>query len=319
MRNITKCLVTGGAGFIGSHLCDALIAKGYEVICVDNLITGSKKNIAHLFSHSRFRFIFHDIIQSFSSASSYQLSAISYLYHLASPASPPQYRKYSIETLLTNSFGTYQMLELAKRNKAAFLLASTSEVYGNPLKHPQKEDYFGNVNPVGVRACYDEGKRFAEAITWEYVRKFRLNARIVRIFNTYGPKMRISDGRVISNFVTQAISGKPLTIYGNGMQTRSFCYISDMVKGIILAMEKKDCNGEIINLGYPREHKIKDIAKIVLKLTNSRSITSFLDKQEDDPARRKPDISKAKRLLGWQPKVTLFEGLGKTIDYFRNL
>jgi nucleoside-diphosphate-sugar epimerase len=319
MKNTVKCLVTGGAGFIGSHLCDFLISKGDEVFCVDNLITGSKKNILHLIQSPRFHFLLHDITRSFPKTISYQLSTINYLYHLASPASPPQYRRYAIETLLTNSVGTYHMLELAKHTKARFLLASTSEVYGDPQKHPQKESYFGNVNPIGVRACYDEGKRFAEAITMEYVRKYALDARIARIFNTYGPRMQRDDGRVISNFINQAILDKPLTMYGDGLQTRSFCYVSDMTTGLISAMEKKNTKGVVVNLGYPKEHKIKDIAQLILQLTLSSSTIRSVDKPEDDPRRRKPDISKAKNLLDWEPKVPLEKGVKKTIDYFRNL
>ena len=319
MKTLNVCLVTGGAGFIGSHLCDFLISKGDEVFCVDNLITGSKKNILHLIQNPRFHFLLHDITRSFPKTISYQLSTINYLYHLASPASPPQYRKYAIETLLTNSVGTYHMLELAKHTKARFLLASTSEVYGDPQKHPQKESYFGNVNPIGVRACYDEGKRFAEAITMEYVRKYALDARIARIFNTYGPRMQRDDGRVISNFINQAILDKPLTMYGDGLQTRSFCYVSDMTTGLISAMEKKNTKGVVVNLGYPKEHKIKDIAQLILQLTLSSSTIRSVDKPEDDPHRRKPDISKAKNLLDWEPKVPLEKGVKKTIDYFRNL
>jgi len=319
MDTTTECIVSGGAGFIGSHLCDALIARNYKVYCIDNLITGSKKNIQHLVSNSRFRFILHDISKPFAKKQSIRLRNLKFLYHLASPASPPQYRKYSIETLLVNSFGTYYMLELAKKNKARFLVASTSEVYGDPLRHPQKETYFGNVNPVGVRSCYDEGKRFTEAITMEYVRKFGLDCRIIRVFNTYGPRMKREDGRVISNFINQAISGKPLTLYGDGSQTRSFCYISDMVAGIILAMEKEKFKGEVVNLGYPEEYTVKDIARIILHLTNSSSVIRPCSKPEDDPAQRRPEITKAIKSLGWQPTITLQEGLIKTIGYFNSL
>lgn len=320
MNTSIKCLVTGGAGFIGSHLCDVLIDKGYEVFCIDNLITGSKNNIIHLLNNPRFHFILRDIIKPFSSNINHQLSTINYLYHLASPASPPQYRKYSIETMLVNSLGTYNMLELAKKGNSVFLLASTSEVYGNPLTHPQKENYYGNVNPTGMRACYDESKRFAEAITMEYVRKFKLQGRIVRIFNTYGPRMQPTDGRVVSNFVTQAIGGKPLTMYGDGNQTRSFCYISDMVSGLVAAGEKKGINGEVINLGNPQELTIKRIGEIILSLVGSSSqLVSSKKKEIDDPQMRKPDISKAKQLLGWQPSVSLDLGLKETIKYFKNL
>lgn len=319
MKKDRNCLITGGAGFIGSHLSDALIAQGYRVYCIDNLITGSRKNIAHLINNPNFHFIDHDITNCDTTSLTLKLPSIYYLYHLASPASPLHYQKYSIETLLVNSYGTYNMLQLAKKSNAVFLLASTSEVYGDPLEHPQKEQYFGNVNPIGVRACYDESKRFAEAITMEYVRKYNLDARIVRIFNTYGPRMQPSDGRVIVNFIMQAISGKPLTIYGDGLQTRSFCYISDMVDGLISAMEQQNISGEVMNIGFPEEHTIKEIAKIVLRLTKSLSGIIYYPKKEDDPVRRKPDISKAKKILRWFPKVALNDGLKKTIEYFSNL
>lgn len=316
MKKDINCLISGGAGFIGSHLSDALIAKGWRVYCLDNLITGSRKNIAHLINNPNFHFIEHDVTKFDTTTHTQKLPLISCLFHLASPASPPHYQKYSIETLLVNSYGTYNMLQLAKKFNAAFLLASTSEVYGDPLEHPQKEKYFGNVNPVGVRACYDEGKRFAEAITMEYVRKYNLDARIIRIFNTYGPRMQPSDGRVIVNFITQAISGQPLTVYSDGLQTRSFCYISDMVEGLITAMENKNTSGEVINMGFPEEHTVKEIAKIILRLTESSSGVTYYPKKEDDPVRRKPDISKAKKILGWSPKITLYKGLSKTIEYF---
>jgi len=316
-KSSTKCLITGGAGFIGSHLCDSLIGRGYEVYCVDNLLTGSKKNISHLLDSPNFHFILHDITRPFAETVNLQLSTINYLYHLASPASPPKYRKYSIETLLVNSLGTFYMLELAKKAKAIFLFTSTSEVYGNPLQHPQKETYFGNVNPTGLRACYDESKRFAEALTMEYIRKYNVDARIVRIFNTYGSRMDPHDGRVIVNFINQAISGRALTVYGDGKQTRSFCYVSDMVVGIVAAMEKKDTKGLVVNLGYPEEHTIYEIAEIILKLTESSSKIEFKDRQADDPVKRKPDISLAKKRLGWEPQVTLYDGLAKTIEYFK--
>jgi len=314
-----KCLVTGGAGFIGSHLCDSLIKKGYEVFCVDNLLTGNKRNITHLLENPRFHFYFHDVTKPFSKTYSSEFSSLSYIYHLASPASPSKYRKYSLETMMVNSIGTRYMLELTKKLKASFLFTSTSEVYGDPLEHPQKETYFGNVNPIGVRACYDEAKRFGEALTMEYIRKNDLNARIVRIFNTYGPRMDPDDGRVIINFINQAASGKILTIYGNGKQTRSFCYITDMIGGIIASMETENTKGRVINLGYPKEYTIKQIAEIILRLTHSTSTYKYFDKQEDDPTRRRPDISLAKKLLGWQPKTDLFNGLAKTIDYFKSL
>ncbi len=342
-------LVAGGAGFIGSHLCISLVHDGARVICVDSLITGSRNNIASLLDNPRFTFIEHDIIQplhghsgpSVLSSGLKDLSGIgtkllsdsglaavrqndglpqiTAIYHLASPASPPQYQKYSIETLLVNSVGTYHLLELAKKHGARFLLASTSEVYGNPLRHPQDEGYFGNVNPNGVRACYDEGKRFAEAMTMEYVRKFSVDARLVRIFNTYGPRMQKTDGRVISNFVNQAITGKPLTIYGDGTQTRSFCYVSDMVAGLKNAVRTDGLKGEVINLGYPKEHTIMEIADIIVKHTGSVSPVNHLSEKPDDPVKRRPDISKAIRLLGWEPTTSLSVGLHETIEYYKHI
>lgn len=323
MSTKMKCLVTGGAGFIGSHLCDLLIGKGYEVVCVDNLITGSKKNISHLLDNPRFQFLLHDITKPFPTTindPSADGSTINYLYHLASPASPPQYRKYAIETLLVNSVGTYNTLELARKSGSSYLLASTSEVYGNPQEHPQKESYFGNVNPIGLRSCYDEAKRFAEALTMEFIRKHKVKARIVRIFNTYGPRMQKDDGRVISNFVNQAINNKPLTVYGDGIQTRSFCYVSDMVTGLIEAMENKTAQGEIVNMGNPNELTIKEIGDLIVKISGSKSSMKYTSERlGDDPDRRKPDISKAEKLLEWKPKVSLEDGLFKTIDYFKNI
>ncbi len=319
MEENIKCIVTGGAGFIGSHLCDFLIKKQFEVYCLDNLITGSQKNIDHLLSNPKFHFLKQDVSLPLPEKLLKEIGQIKYLYHLASPASPPQYQKYSIETLLVNSQGTYLMLELAQKHSAYFLLTSTSEVYGDPLEHPQKETYFGHVNPVGIRACYDEAKRFAEAITMEYVRKFQLHARIARIFNTYGPKMQKNDGRVISNFINQALSGKPLTVYGDGAQTRSFCYVDDMVRGLVALMEKENLDGEIINLGMPEEHTIKEIADYILKACQSSSTIEYLPKTEDDPSRRKPDITKAQKMLGWQPIVSLKSGIQKTISYFKSL
>jgi len=319
MEENIKCIVTGGAGFIGSHLCDFLIKKGFEVYCLDNLITGSQKNIDHLLANPKFHFLKHDVSSPLPGKFLNEIGQIKYIYHLASPASPPQYQKYSIETLLVNSQGTYLMLELAKKHSAWFLPTSTSEVYGDPLEHPQKETYFGHVNPVGIRACYDEAKRFSEAITMEYVRKFKVKARIARIFNTYGPKMQKNDGRVISNFINQALSGKPLTVYGNGAQTRSFCYVDDMVRGLVTLMEKENLDGEIINLGMPKEHTIKEIADYIRKVCQSSSTIEYLPKTEDDPSRRKPDITKAQKLLGWQPTTPLQSGIQKTISYFKGL
>lgn len=315
----SKCLITGGAGFIGSHLCDSLISQGFEVFCIDNLLTGNKRNINHILPVDNFHFYQHDIIQPLPASLQKALKGVSYIYHLASPASPLYYQKYAIDTLLVNSIGTYHMLEIARQNNSLFLLTSTSEVYGNPLVHPQVETYFGNVNPNGIRSCYDEGKRFAESMTMEYLRKFDVDIRIIRIFNTYGPRMQPDDGRVISNFTTQALSGCPITIYGDGSQTRSFCYVSDMVRGIIAAMVKGKTKGEVFNLGLPREQSIKEIADIIVKLTKTNSKIVYKQKPSDDPQKRKPDISKAKKILDWEPRVSLEEGIQKTADYFRYL
>lgn len=307
-------LVTGGAGFIGSHLCNALIKKGYKVICVDNLITGSRENIKHLRQNKNFEFIKKDIANG-----RLNVSKVDHIYHLASPASPIDYQNYPEETALTNSVGTINILTLARKTGARFLLASTSEIYGDPLKHPQKETYWGNVNSFGPRSCYDESKRFAETVTYIYLRKYALDARVVRIFNTYGPRMQRDDGRVISNFINQAIEGKPLTVYGDGSQTRSFCYISDMVEGIYGAMFEKGTKGEIFNLGNPEEYSVINLAHKIKKLTGSKSKIVFSALPPDDPMQRQPDISKAKKLLNWSPKVSLTEGLKKTIEYYKSL
>jgi nucleoside-diphosphate-sugar epimerase len=306
-------LVAGGAGFIGSHLCEALISIGMKVICVDNLGTGSKANLKLITQNPKFRFKKQDIRKPLKIS-----GKIDYVFHLASYASPPYYQKYSIDTLMTNSLGTLNMLELAKQKKARYLITSTSEAYGDPKQHPQKETYWGNVNPVGVRSCYDEAKRFAEALTMEYVRKHDLDARIIRIFNTYGPRLQKDDGRVISNFIYQALRNKPLTIYGDGSQTRSFCYVADMVRGLILAMLALGIKGEVINLGNPGEFTVKEAAVIIKKMTGSRSKITHKPLPKDDPARRKPDISKAKKLLKWQPLIKLEQGLTKTIKWFRD-
>lgn len=316
-------LVTGGAGFIGSHLCERLLAEGYRVVCVDNLLTGSKKNIQHLLKNKNFTFINHDIINPALNLEP-RTTNTDVVYHLASPASPNpnsplSYLKFPLETLLVNSLGTKNMLELAKKFNSRFLYASTSEVYGNPKVHPQPEEYWGNVNPVGARSCYDEGKRFGEAITMAYHRKFKLDTRIVRIFNTYGQRMLPEDGRVISNFIVQALRGEPITVYGDGKQTRSFCFISDMVEGLVKLAETEGMDGEVINLGNPDERRIIDLAKRVKKMTDSRSEFTYSDRPEDDPSRRTPDITKAQELLRWQPEVSLENGLAETIRYFETL
>ncbi|MCD6590653.1 MAG: SDR family oxidoreductase [Candidatus Aenigmarchaeota archaeon] len=305
-------LVTGGAGFIGSHLVDALVENN-RVICIDNLSTGRKSNISHLLKHKNFKFIRHDVTKPLNIA-----GKIDRIFHLASPASPVDYRKNPIKTMMANSLGTYNMLELARKKKARFLLASTSEVYGDPKKHPQPEDYWGNVNPTGPRSCYDESKRFAEALTMSYHEKYGMGVRIARIFNTYGPRMRSNDGRAIPNFVTQALRGEDITVYGDGKQTRSFCYISDMVKGLIKLMES-EYSGDVFNLGNPDERRIIDVAKKIKKITNSKSKIVFLPLPKDDPARRKPDIKKSKRFLKWEPKVNFDHGLKLTIEWFKDI
>lgn len=313
-------LVTGGAGFIGAHVCSELLKKGHRVICLDNLITGNKKNIEEFQSNPLFSYVEHDIIKAPPAIN----DEITGIFHLASPASPNKksqtsYINFPIETLLVNSQGTFNLLNLAKEKNARFVFASTSEVYGNPLVSPQPETYFGNVNPNGVRSVYDEGKRFGEAVCMAFFRKFNLDVRIMRIFNTYGDKMQKSDGRVVSDFINQALEGKPITVFGEGIQTRSFCFIDDLVGGIIALMEKENIAGEVINLGNPVEYKIIDLAKLIKELTGSSSEIVFEPLPEDDPLQRRPDITKAKTLLGFEPKVLLEEGLRKTIEYFKSI
>jgi len=304
-----RVLVTGGAGFLGSHLCDALLAQGNSVLCVDNLLTGSRDNIAHLGREPRFEFREQDVCRPFD------FGAVDYIFHFASPASPEDYMQHAIETLQVGSLGTMNCLELAKRHGAKFLLASTSECYGDPLEHPQTESYWGNVNPIGPRSVYDEAKRFAEAVTMAYRRYERVDTRIVRIFNTYGPRLQLNDGRVISNFMKQALSGEDLTVYGDGSQTRSFCYVSDEVAGI-LALAKSG-EHEPTNIGNPDEFTVLECARVVLEVTGSRSKIRYEPLPQDDPKQRQPDISKAKRLLGWEPKIDLRAGLRMSLEYFR--
>jgi len=306
-------LVAGGAGFIGSHLCKKLIAENQYVFCVDNLLTGDLKNINDLRSNKHFQFLKQDIINPLELK-----DKIDQIYHLASPASPIDYQNYPLETIMANSTGTYNLLELAKQNNARFLLASTSEVYGDPMIHPQKESYWGNVNSFGPRSCYDESKRFAESLAYIFIHKYKVDVRIIRIFNTYGPFMQKDDGRVISNFINQAIRNQPVTIYGNGSQTRSFCFVDDLVNGMIKTMENPKTKGEIINLGNPDEHTILDIAELIIKLTSSKSKIIFKPLPQDDPCRRKPDITKAKSLLSWEPEIRVKDGLLKTIEYFKS-
>jgi dTDP-glucose 4,6-dehydratase len=303
-------LITGGAGFIGSHLCEMFLGKGCKVICLDNLITGKLSNISRLLKDKNFKFIRHDVSEYIDIK-----GPIDYILHFASPASPIDYLKYPIQTLKVGSLGTHNALGLAKVKKAVFLLASTSEVYGDPLVNPQPESYWGNVNPIGPRGVYDEAKRFAEAITMAYHRVHKIDTKIVRIFNTYGERMRENDGRAIPNFINQALKNKPITVYGDGSQTRSFCYVSDLVDGIYSLLMSKE--HDPVNIGNPNEMTLLKLAKVIIRLTGSDSRIVFKGLPVDDPKVRRPVISKAKRILKWQPKVRLEEGLVKTIEYFR--
>ena len=306
-----RALVTGGAGFLGSHLCERLLAEGYEVVCMDNLITGALANIEHLFGRDGFVFVHHDVTNFIHVAGS--LDAI---LHFASPASPIDYLKLPIQTLKVGSLGTHKALGLAKSKGARFLLASTSEVYGDPLVHPQPETYWGNVNPVGPRGVYDEAKRFAEALTMAYHRHHGVDTRIVRIFNTYGPRMRAGDGRVVPTFINQALRGEPLTCFGDGSQTRSFCYVDDLIEGIYRLLESD--HTEPTNIGNPSEMTVLEFAREVLRLTGSAADVVFEDLPVDDPKVRQPDIAVARRVLAWQPQVPLEEGLAATVEYFRD-
>jgi len=302
-------LITGGAGFIGSHLCDYLIEKGYRVICVDNFLTGNKKNISHLMGREDFKLIHHDVTRYIDIK-----EKIDYVLHFASPASPNDYLRLPIQTLKVGSLGTHNALGLAKNKNAKFLLASTSEVYGDPLVNPQPESYWGNVNPIGPRGVYDEAKRFAESLVMAYHRVHKIDTRIARIFNTYGERMRMDDGRAVPNFITQALRDKPITVYGDGKQTRSFCYISDMIEGIYKLMISDE--NYPINLGNPQEISILEFAKLIKKITNSKSEIVFKELPEDDPKVRRPDITKAMKILKWKPKVPLEDGLRRTIEWF---
>jgi len=303
-----KILVTGGAGFIGSHLCERLLNEGNEVICVDNFFTGSKENIVHLMDNKYFELIRHDITE-------HLLVEADQIYNLACPASPVHYQYNPIKTIKTSVLGITNMLGLAKRVKATILQASTSEVYGDPKEHPQKETYWGNVNPIGIRSCYDEGKRVAETLMMDYHRQNNVDIKIVRIFNTYGPKMAENDGRVVSNFIVQALRNEDITVYGEGNQTRSFCYVSDLVDGFIRMMNSKDFTGPV-NLGNPVETPIIEFAERIIKLTGSKSKIIHMPLPQDDPTQRKPDITLASEKLGWKPEVQLEDGLMKTIEYF---
>ena len=305
-----RTLITGGAGFLGSHMCDRLIAEGHSVICMDNLITGNMDNIAHLFGKDNFKFVKHDVTEYI-----YVEGNLDFILHFASPASPIDYLQLPLQTLKVGSLGTHKALGLAKVKKARFLLASTSECYGDPLVHPQSEDYWGNVNPVGPRGVYDEAKRFAEAMTMAYHRYHGIDTRIVRIFNTYGPRMRLDDGRALPSFICQALRGEEVTVFGDGSQTRSFCYVSDLVEGIYrLAMSDESLP---VNIGNPDEITILEFAEKILEITGNRGRIVFKSLPEDDPKVRQPDISKARNALGWEPKVSLDEGLKVTLGYFK--
>ena len=304
-----RILVTGGAGFVGSHLCARLIAEGNEVICLDNLFTGARRNIEGLLNNHRFEFIRHDVTQPL-------VLEVDQIFHLACPASPIHYQRNPVQTIRTAVHGTLNLLEMAREVGARILIASTSEVYGDPKEHPQTEGYWGNVNPIGPRACYDEGKRCAEALTVSYARQYKVETRIVRIFNTYGPNMHPNDGRVVSNFVMQALKGEDISIYGDGAQTRSFCFVSDLIEAFLKVMALDKDPGPV-NLGNPTENTIVELARMVIALTGSTSKITRHPLPVDDPTRRKPDISRARELLGWSPKVPIEEGLRATIDYFK--
>ena len=306
-----RILVTGGAGFLGSHLCDKLLQTGNEVICMDNFYTGSKKNIEHNLNNPNFEFIRHDVVDSFK-------VEVDQIYNLACPASPVHYQNNPIKTVKTSVMGAINALGLAKRLGARILQASTSEVYGDPEVHPQAEDYRGNVNPIGLRACYDEGKRCAETLFFDYHRQNNLDIRVVRIFNTYGPRMMPDDGRVVSNFIVQALGSQDITVYGNGKQTRSFCYVDDLIDGLIMMMDQKKYLGPL-NLGNTGEFTINKLAELIIKLTESKSKITFKNLPVDDPLQRKPDDTRAKNILNWMPKVSLEEGLKNTIDYFKSI
>ena len=305
-----RILITGGAGFIGSHLCERLLGEGNEVLCLDNFFTGRRVNIMHLLENPRFELIRHDVTEPI-------LLEVDQIYNLACPASPVHYQYNPVKTVKTSVMGAINMLGLAKRVRARILQASTSEVYGDPLRHPQREDYWGNVNPIGLRSCYDEGKRLAETLMTDYHRQNKVDVRIARIFNTYGPRMLENDGRVVSNFIVQALRGEPLTLYGEGQQTRSFCYVDDLLEGLIRLMNIDDQH-EPVNLGNPGEFTIKQLAEEVMNIVGTTSEFRYLPLPEDDPKQRKPDISRAQSLLGWNPTIPLREGLQKTVEDFRN-
>jgi UDP-glucuronate decarboxylase len=312
IHNQKRILITGGAGFLGSHLCDRLIGEGHDVLCLDNFFTGSKRNISHLLGKPNFELIRHDLVQPvFIEADE--------IYNLACPASPVHYQYNPVKTVKTSVMGSINMLGLAKRVKAKILQASTSEIYGNPIVHPQKEDYWGNVNTIGPRSCYDEGKRCAETLFFDYHRQNRVNIRVVRIFNTYGPRMHPNDGRVVSNFIVQALKNQDISVYGDGSQTRSFCYVDDMIEGLIHMMNGPDDFIGPLNLGNPDESSILQLAEVIIKLTGSSSKIIFQSLPQDDPLQRQPDITLARERFNWRPKIDLDEGLKKTIEYFKTI
>ena len=306
-----RVLITGGAGFLGSHLCEKLVNDNHDVICLDNFYTGHRKNIQHLFQYPNFELVRHDVTFPY-------YIEVDRIYNLACPASPVHYQANPVQTTKTSVHGAINMLGLAKRTGARIFQASTSEVYGDPEVHPQKEDYWGRVNPIGIRACYDEGKRCAETLFFDYYRQNNLDIRVARIFNTYGPRMHPNDGRVVSNFIVQALKGTNITIYGNGQQTRSFCFVDDLIDGIVRFMELDEGYPGPINLGNPTEFSVLDLARTVLELTQSKSKIVFKDLPQDDPLQRRPDIELAKEKLGWEPQIQLVEGLKKSIEYFRH-
>lgn len=306
---MNRILVTGGAGFLGSHLCERLVSQGHDVICLDNFFTGTRENVAPLLNHPRFELHRHDVQQSLT-------MEVDQIYHLACPASPVHYQRNPVRTIRTSVEGTLNLLDVARECGARMMISSTSEVYGDPAVHPQREDYWGNVNPIGPRACYDEGKRCAEALAVSYATQFGTQVRIARIFNTYGPRLHQADGRVVSNFIVQALRNEPLTVYGDGEQTRSFCFVSDLVEGFLRLMGSEH-GVSPVNLGNPRESTMLELAEAVIRITGSKSRIEHRPLPKDDPVRRRPDISRAKELLGWEPTVSLEEGLAATVEYFR--
>lgn len=321
-ESVKHAIVTGGAGFIGSHLCATLLARDIAVRCIDNLSTGRIGNIESLRSHPSFQFVEWDVVEPFQHVAETvspgrAQPCVDMIFHLASPASVPDYLSRPLQTLHVNSIGTLNMLELARRTGARFLFTSTSEIYGDPLIHPQPETYWGNVNSVGPRACYDESKRFGETTVLEYVRNYGVDARVVRIFNTYGPHSRPDDGRIVPNFITQCLRNEPITIYGDGTQTRSLCYVSDMVSGLLAAMESPGTTGEVFNLGNPDEYTVREFAGVIAEFIGAQAGVMYKPLPVDDPTRRCPDISKANRILGWQPQVDLRTGIGHTVEWFR--